>query len=253
MSSLMQKSSRRLAAVAALSLVPVLAGSGLAMAAYGPPGPPGPPGTGGYECILTSQIVPDFAGRTIGPIRDGELLVTLHIRPYTFPGPVQVTLTEPYSAGGGCDGGPSISTSGLGGFRPIGGVGVLIGLTNEPFGRFPKPVSLTIKDTDLNRFEIGEVAPLDGNHVGSGGLRTHGPVTLSVRSSSDWVFLIKHLTRIHSRTASRNSRVSRQVPATVAITAALLPRGSVLPGNGVVQYAGNGHALTTRGSTALSR
>ena len=77
---------RRAALAMAVVMAASLGSSGIALAAYGPPPPPGPPGTGGYECILTSQQVPDFAGKTIGPIRDGELLVTLRIRPYTFTG-----------------------------------------------------------------------------------------------------------------------------------------------------------------------
>ena len=244
---------RRAALAMAVVMAASLGSSGIALAAYGPPQPPGPPGTGGYECVLTSQQVPDFAGKTIGPIRDGALLVTVHIPAYTFNGPVQVTLTEPYSAGGGCNGGPGISSRGLGGFTPVGAVGILIGLANSPYGRFHKSVTVTIADTELNAFEIGEVAPLNGNHVGPGGRRVHGPVTLSVSSSSDWVFLVKHLTRIHSRTTSRKSRISRQVSASVAITSALLPRGAVVPGKGVLVPADHGRTLTVRGSAALSK
>jgi hypothetical protein len=246
-----RKISQRTAIAVIALIAPVLATCGTATAAYGPPLPPPGPPIGGYECILTSQLVPDFAARTIGPLRDGELLITLHIRAYSFAGPVQLTITEPYSRSGGCDGGPKISRRGLGGFTPIGGVGVLIGLASESYGRFLKPVTLRIKDTDLNSFEIGDVAPLYGNHVGKGGRRTHGTVTLSVDTSSDWVFLVKQLKRVHAHTTSDNSRDSRQLPAAVTVTATLLPAGRQVPGTGVLVPAGNGHALSTRGSAAF--
>jgi len=257
MSLVTGKAIRKMAAIGAGALAPVVVATGVAQAAYGPPPPPGPPGTGGYECILTSQDVPDFAPRTIGPVRDGDLLVTLHIRAYSFDGPVQVTLTEPYSAGGGCNGAPRISGRDLHGFKPIGGIGVLIGLTNEPYGRFLRPVRLTIADPRLSRAEIGEIAPLYGNRLGARDIRAHGDsVTLYIESSSDWAFLVKRLRgRAHrlERTTAQRLRRFRQGPAALTVTAALLPRGSALPGNGVLVAAGNGYPLSTRDSAARAK
>ena len=247
-----RKLTQRIATGLAAVLLPAVTGSGVALA-YGPPfPPPGPPTTGGFECILTSQIVPDFAGKTIGPLRDGDLLVSVHIRAYTFNGPVQVTLTEPYSPGGGCDGGPRIPSRGLGGFKPIGGIGVLIGLTNEPYSHFPRPVTLHVRDVDLTRTELGEVEPLNGNRVGHGGPTTHGTVTLALRSSSDWVYLVKHLKRTHARTTAR-TRPAHSRAEVLTLTGALLPPGASQPGLGVLLPTNSGSTLSFGGATATGR
>ena len=128
-----------------------------------PPGPPGGPAPGGSNCVITSRTVDPYATFTIGPLRVGALRVTVRIRAYTFPDPVQVTITEPFSAAGTCQGGPEPH---IRGFHVIGGVGILVDLASAPFGRFPKPVPVTIKV-----IEKVTAAPIAGAQVRLGVFR----------------------------------------------------------------------------------
>jgi hypothetical protein len=116
---------RKLACTALGSAAVVVANSGVALAAYGPPTLPTTPVQGGYYCIVTSQTV-SRDGRVIGPIDLGGLTATLRIRRDTFSGPVQVTITEPYGLRGACQGGAGVGDGGFRGRRALGGVGILV-------------------------------------------------------------------------------------------------------------------------------
>ncbi len=250
-----RKISQRIATFVGVLLVPLVASSGVALAAYGPPGPPGPPGTGGYGCVLTSQQVAASTATTIGPIKDGNLLITVHIPAGTFSRPVQVTLTEPFSRGGSgaCSGGTITGRRGRG--RALAGaIGVLIEAGNQIYRFFPRGVTLTITDPSLTGNEIGEVAPLFDDYVGPVEFIAHGDsVTIRLDSSSEWAFLVRQSGRLRPFTTRRNSRTTGTDATALTVTAALLPRGSALPGNGVLVAAGNGHTLSTRGSAALAK
>jgi hypothetical protein len=228
--------------------------SGTALA-YGPPvPPPGPPGVGAFGCVLTSQQIAAGAAATLGPLADGELVVTLHVGAFTFRHPVEVTITEPYSPSGSCASDPASAGRG---FQIAGGVGVVVGNANDLFWSFPRPVWLTINDPDLAEFQFGEVVPLDSGHASGGGVRTHGPVTLAVDNSSDWLYLVRNVRPYHGRgfdaDAMYRARDSGRISAAVAVTAALLPDGRTPPGTGVVLTPGAGQTLTAGGPSTTAK
>jgi hypothetical protein len=239
--------------IVAITLIVALFGYTGAALAYGPPvPPPGPPGVGGFGCVLTSELVPALTGATLGPLADGELSVTLHVPPYTFRRPVQVTITEPYSLAGPCGAGP-LAAADLR-FQPVGGVGVLITVGNEPVWSFPRPVWLTIDDPDISGFQFGEVVPLDGGHSGVGGQRTRGPITFGVDNSSDWLYLVSDPHRFRGFGGdTADAAGARFVQPAATVTALLLPDGRTLPGAGVVLAFGAGHPLTVGTASALTR
>ena len=105
-----------------------------ATAAYSPP-------PGGFNCILTSRTIGPWGGR-IGPLRDGALRITIVIPRYTFPVPVQLTITEAYSRYRPCLG---VSVARLRGFRLFGGVGIEVTLGESPYGLFPHRIRLRIR------------------------------------------------------------------------------------------------------------
>jgi hypothetical protein len=236
--------------IPAITAIIILFGYSGAALAYGPPvPPPGPPGVGGFGCVLTSEQVPAFAGATLGPLADGELVVTLHVPAFTFRRPVQVTITEPYSPGGLCDGDP-LTGADPGGFQPVGGAGVLITEADVPLWHFPRPVWLTIDDPGLTGFQFGEVVPLDGDHTSAGGPRRHGAVTIGVDNSSDWLYLVSNPRpfRRHGGDAADAAGAHRVtwLGADVTVTALLLPGGRTPPGAGVL-------ALTAVTASAMTR
>ena len=119
----------------------IAAGQLPAQAAYGPPPPP-PNAPGGFHAVVTSVTIGP-AGGVIGPVRIDGLLVTLTIPPGTFTTPVQITLTAPDELGIGSGGHP--------GYRPVGGVGVLVQVNGKAYtGNFAHRLTL-----DITGFSIG--------------------------------------------------------------------------------------------------
>jgi hypothetical protein len=239
---------------AALASVAFLAvSSSTALAAYGPPPPPpGQPVPGGYNCVITSRLDPAFEKVIIGPLRVGDLIVLLQIPAYTFPGPVQVTITEPFSANGACQGGAT-GNFGFKGYHLLGGVGILIGLRNAAYGTFPHPVRLRINEIELHNLQALELASVSGNHArGIGNRRTHGPFTIRIRHSAEFIMLDK-LRHPHAAAVARHSRPSTQFPVSELLTASLLPATAPVPGLGVLALTAGGSALTSGGTAALGR
>ncbi len=119
----------------------IAAGQLPAQAAYGPPPPP-PNAPGGFRAVVTSVTIGPGGG-VIGPVRIDGLLVALTIPPGTFTTPVQITLTAPRGLGIGSRGHP--------GYRPVGGVGVLVQVNGVPYtGNFAHRLTL-----DISGFSIG--------------------------------------------------------------------------------------------------
>lgn len=127
---------QKLATVAVgAAILAIAAGQLPAQAAYGPPPPP-PNAPGGYRAVVTSQTIGP-AGGVIGPVRVDGFLVTLTIPPGTFTTPVQITITAPNGLGIGNGGHP--------GYRPVGGVGVLVEVNGKPYtGNFAHSLILDI-------------------------------------------------------------------------------------------------------------
>lgn len=228
-----------LSAVAALSLaIPANA----ALTWYGPPPPPNQSTPGGFNCILTSATVRPGGG-TIGPLGDGALKITITIPPSTFPIPVQVTITEPYSGSGACQGVP---VANLAGFRIVGGIGVEVTQANGLHGQFPHRVRLQIGALDAAGFRFEEVGAVGANgQVTAGtGRRHEGPITLGLSTSEVLAVFVK--TRTHGSQGNTTSgrRHGHAILASERLTAALLPAGSWLPGLGVVATGHNGFLLS---------
>lgn len=214
---------------------------------YGPPPPPpNQPPPGGFNCILTSLTVGP-QGALIGPLSDGALRITITIRRHTFPVPVQVTITEPYSRSGACQGVPIAS---LAGFRVMGGVGIEVTAANELYGQFPRPLRLRITAFDAaGPEEVGVVGASGGLTVIS--WRRHaGPITVRVSTSEVLaVFAGSRRHRHHGNTTSRMRRDSA-TGETEQLTAALLPTGSWPPGLGVLATGDSGFLLSASHANA---
>jgi hypothetical protein len=196
---------------------------------YGPPPPPpNQPPPGGFNCILTSLTVGP-QGALIGPLSDGALRITITIRRHTFPVPVQVTITEPYSRSGACQGVP---------------------IASELYGQFPRPLRLRITAFDAaGPEEVGVVGASGGLTVIS--WRRHaGPITVRVSTSEVLaVFAGSRRHRHHGNTTSRMRRDSA-TGETEQLTAALLPTGSWPPGLGVLATGDSGFLLSASHANA---
>jgi hypothetical protein len=222
------------------------------LANYGPPPPPHQPPPGGFNCILTSQTIHPWGGR-VGPLADGALRITLIIPPYTFPIPVQVTITEPYSRSGPCQGVP-VTT--IRHFHLVGGVGIEVSLGNQLYGVFPHRMRLRIGRVDESGFEFEEVGVVSGSgHVtGIAGRSDEGPITIGVRTSEVLAVFVETRTRFHHGGTTSRQRHHRHAGAILAeelMTAALLPAGSWLPGLGVLAAADSGVPLSARQAAEL--
>jgi hypothetical protein len=232
-----------LSAVAAISLA---APANAAPANYGPPQPPPTqPPPGGFNCILTSRTIRPWGGR-IGPLRDGALRITITIPQYTFPVPVQLTLTEPYSRSGPCQGVPLTR---LRGFRLVGGIGIAVTLANSPYGLFPHRIRLRIGAISVAGFESEEVGVVGRNgHVSViAGRRHEGPVSIWARTSEVLAVFVE--TRKPRRLGRPTSRPG-VAGETERLTAAMLSAGAWLPGLGVLSTADSGVLLSASAAQA---
>lgn len=229
------------------------AGAGVAQAGYGPPlPPPGNPGPGGFTCIVTSQLVPDFETKVIGPLRVGDLILTMRIHPYTFNGPVQITVTKPYSPHGACDGGP-VGSLGFRGYKVIGGIGISAGLANAPaYGHLRKSIGLSINEIGLHDVQSLKLAEVTGRHATAvASRRTRGRFTLALTlTTSEWIVLVRHHRARRGRAAARGPANPAQLTAGQALVAALRPAGDPLPGLGVLVPAGPATTLSMAAAAA---
>jgi hypothetical protein len=242
MSFLAKKKALHLAALglSAATALSLAAPANAAVANYGPPQPPpNQPPPGGFNCILTSRTIKPWGGR-IGPLRDGALRITITIPQYTFPVPVQLTITEPYSRFRPCQGVPLTR---LRGFRLFGGIGIEVTLANSPYGLFPHPIRLRISAINVARFEAEEVAVVGRNgHVRIiAGRRHEGSISITARTSEVLaVFVETRKPRRPGRPGSRPGGAGE----TERLTAALRPGGAWLPGLGVLSTADSGVLLS---------
>jgi hypothetical protein len=244
-----RNTAQRITAVGAI-LAAVLIGTSATALAYGPPPPPPPGPPGGYECIVTSETISPSGG-IVGPLQVGTILVTLTIPPGAFSEPAQVTITEPYSLSGGCNGGFMPAFRHL---RVVGGVGVLAEIGNSPVRYFPTPLFIRIQETKIIGFSTLEVVPLGGNGgVVVIGKHSHNPVTLKVRRPTDYVVLVNGRLPgcgCHTTTGRRFGHYS--LAGGDVLTAALQPAGQRLPGLGVL-ISDSGLALSSGSPQAGAR
>lgn len=241
---------RRLVPCALVVMTAISFSAGPALAGYGPPGPPGGgPGPGGYGCVVTSRTVrPD--GATIGPLQVGVLRVTVTIPPDTFPVPVQVTITEPFSEFGLCLGGPVPHVRG---FHVIGGVGILVDHWGSPFGKFPHPISVSMRDegrTDYSHIDV--MTPTGRTIIRLSGVHTRYPWKVSTETSASWIVLADDQLPPPWFFGRRASVRDDPAIRATGLTAALLPAGRPAPGLGVLT-ASAGLALTAGGRPADGR
>lgn len=234
---------QRLFPCALVAVTAISFSAGPALAGYGPPGPPGGgPGPGGYNCVVTSRPVGP-QGATIGPLQVGVLRVTVHVPPDTFPVPVQVTITEPFSEFGPCQGDPEPHVRG---FHVIGGAGILADRRGSPFGKFSHPISVFMQDVGRTRFSNIDVLSRTGRTIiRLSGAHTRYPWKVSTDTSTSWTVLADdQLPPPWFYGHGTSKRHHRGIPAT-GLTAALLPAGLHAPGLGVLTAPAAGGALTS--------
>jgi hypothetical protein len=229
------------------------ASANAAQAGYGPPlPPPGNPLPGGFTCIVTSQLVPDFETKVIGPLRIGDLILTMRIHPYTFTGPVQITVTEPYSPHGSCDGGAA-GNFGFRHYKVIGGIGISAGLANEPsYGHLRKSIGLKVNEIRIHNLQSLELAQVTGQHATEvSRRRSRGPFKLALKlATSEWIVLVRHHRARHGGVTARGAAGPAQLSGSRALMAALLPAGLALPGLGVLEPAGIATTMSTAAAAA---
>ncbi len=252
-SSARRKIFPRIAATAASVITAAsIANSGTALASYGPPPPPNGPPPGAFNCIVTSRPVGP-SGLTLGPLSIEGIVVRLRIRRRTFPVTVQLTVTEPDLGSSSCPG-PDISARGHG-YHIIGGVGILAYVNSQLYRRFARPLILTIGEssTEVRKFSPFEVllasGPSFGRVVGVGRRR---PITITLRTSSDFVVLGRERSRLHRVEGLATSTQARSaaIPVAEFVAAALLPPSAPLPGLGVLLQTGADSTLTAVGATS---
>ncbi|HEU5418193.1 MAG TPA: hypothetical protein VFV41_10935 [Streptosporangiaceae bacterium] len=225
---------RRLGAAVAGGVSIVAAGSGVALADYGPP-PPVVVLPGGFSCVVTSQMVGP-AGKTIS-FRLGRVAAGLAIPRGAVTARTQVTITQP-SGSGSCSSGPGVGTAGYPGFHALVGVGIQVqqrGRTlSSPFAR---PATLRLSGPAQihagDRFVGWHKTHFSRAH---GSYAGHA-LTALVRGSTDAALLVRDAAR-PGRAAARRAGVST-APASLQgefLAAALLQRGAQ-PGLGVLTTA----------------
>jgi hypothetical protein len=237
---------RQLACAAMVSAAMLAANSGIALAGYGPPPLPPAPVPGGFSCVVTSRTVGP-AGKVIGPLRLHGLVASLRVRG-AFRVPVQITITEPYAQSGACQGGPGIGNAGFGGYRPVGGGGVLVQLNGVAYrGIFARPLVLRLSSRSITRSSL--VVAWNGMRFVTvpHAVVRRGLARVRVRASSDFAVL----THVRHRRGPDARQALRRSPATAVGTSGSSPdlsaaifrlpsglppagRGVALPGRGVV-------------------
>lgn len=242
---------QHLPSMAIVGVVMLALNSGIALAAYGPPAPAPAPVPGGFSCVVTSQTVSP-AGKLIGPLRLQGLVATIRVRKGNFGGSTQITITEPFTRSGACQGGPGVGNAGFGGYRALGGVGILVQVSGSAWpGTFRRPISLHLASRSIRR---------SSRVVVWNGMRFARAPHAVVRRRSAWVPVAANsdvavLTRIRSSRRSDSTRAVRLASAVGTrgasreLLAALFlrPAGWPLPGLGVMAPA-RLSAISARGA-----
>jgi hypothetical protein len=184
------------AAVGGVALL--VANSGIALAAYGPSASPQGTVPGGFSCVVTSQTAGP-AAKHIGPLRLGGLEATIEIRPGTFSGRVQLTMTAPGGENGGCQGGQGVGDGGFRGYRPVGGVGILLQRHGSAYtGKFRRPIVVRMSSPSIGASSL--VVVWNGSRfVLAAADHRGGSATTRVFGSGDYAVLTRaparHLAR----------------------------------------------------------
>jgi hypothetical protein len=217
------------ASIAGVALL--AANSGVALAAYGPTLRSAPV-SGGFYCIVTSQMVGP-AGKFIGSLGRGGLGATIRIPRGAFPFRVQITVSEPDESGGGCQGGLAIGNGGFPGYVAKGGVGILVQRDGSTYRRnFRKPLTL--------RMSLPSASAPDHILVWNGrrfaktaATISHVAATVRVARGADYAVMTK--AGQHRRTPAAPA-LQTAAPARDLLVAALLrPAGAPRPGLGVLR------------------
>jgi hypothetical protein len=196
----------------------MVANSGVALAAYGPPTSPAGTVPGGFSCAVTSQTVGP-AGKLIGPLRLGGLDARIEIRRDTFPVRVQVTITQPYGKNGGCDGGQGIGDGGFRGYRAVGGVGILVQRGGSAYtGKLRGPIVVRVNSSSIGPSSL--VAVWNGSRFVLAPANLGGGSAIRVFGSGDYAVLARSQNR--SRTRSRTRSQARGLTAADLFAAAQL-------------------------------
>jgi len=210
------------------------ANSGIALASYGPTNAAvAGPGPGGFYCVVTSQSVGHHTG-VIGPLRVGGGRATLRFGRRTFPGQFQVTLTEPFGAGGAqCQGGQGIGDGGFRGFEAVEGLGILVQHNGTAFhGHFGHPLRIRLDSPGISPASL--LVSWNGRRFVRvpGAVVRRGSVRANVSAGADLAILSPG-GRHH---APAGSAVLVQGPAGFLATARLTS-GASRPGLGVLTAA----------------
>jgi hypothetical protein len=229
------KLAQYVAGLAAAGIVTAVSAAGAAYA-YGPPlTPTAQPGS--YYCVVTSLTV-GRAGQTIGPVRLSGLAAWLSIRPGTFSGPVQITITEPYNPSQDC---PEqlLGDAGFPGARALGGLGILVDRGGSAYqGAFAKPLALRLTSRSITR--SSPVVVWDGKRFATvrHSVVRGGQARVLVAGNSEFAVLnrlsARHL-RNRSMAARRGYPASVGLPGLDHVVAAAVfapPRGARLAGAG---------------------
>jgi hypothetical protein len=211
-----------------------MAGSGAALADYGPP-PPVVVLPSGFSCVVTSQMV-GAAGKSIS-FRLGGVTADLTIPHGAVRGAAQVTITQP-AGSGSCTGGPGIGNAGFAGFHALVGVGIQVQQHGQTLTR-PLARPATLRLSGAAQIHAGDL--LVGWHktrfaAAHGSFAGHS-VTAQVSASTDTALLVRDRAR-GRHAAGRRSAISA-APAALAggfLAAALLQHGAQ-PGLGVLTAA----------------
>jgi hypothetical protein len=226
---------RPLLSAVAGGLALAAANSGIALASYGPPitAAADAAGPGGFYCVVTSQSVGHHTG-VIGPLRVGGGRATLSFGRRTFSGQFQVTLTEPFGAGGSqCQGGQGIGDGGFSGFRAVEGLGILVQHNGAAFhGRFGHPLKIRLDSPGISPASL--LVSWNGRRFVRvpGAVVRRGSVRADVSAGADLAILSPG----GRHRAPAGSTVSVHAPAGFLATAGLTS-GAARPGLGVLTTA----------------
>ena len=159
----------------------LMAGTGLAQAAYGPPPPPVPV-PGGFLTVVTSQPC-DSGGTTIGPASGGNTETTVSVPAGDCQNQTQVTITEPDIA--------AIGNAGICGYQAVAGVGIIIqngdGSVDNAF--LLHPIVVTISSPAIKPGDI--VVAWNGREFERVGVAEHGgSVTVKLTRAGENFFAI---------------------------------------------------------------
>ena len=159
----------------------LMAGTGLAQAAYGPPPPPVPV-PGGFLTVVTSQPC-DSGGTTIGPASGGNTETTVSVPAGDCQNQTQVTITEPDIA--------AIGNAGICGYQAVAGVGIIIqngdGSVDNAF--LLHPIVVTISSPAIKPGDI--VVAWNGREFERVGVAEHGgSVTVKLTHAGENFFAV---------------------------------------------------------------